>query len=601
LLRLKKNKDNNSPSGAYQLGLAKGFGKIKNDWIMSSDGEFIKEEILDKGDNAEEEGIWLETPPSVHDFFTNWFKEPLYPIQEELVTALTGVNPLIWSTDYDMAMAFWGKGSGKDRTVAKLFVYVVVKLLHMRNPQQSLDKILGGGVVGIDSAIDIINVSKDREQAQNVFFKNLKSIVAKVKNPKTGKNYFMEQGVDIREGKDVQLSSITFPHNITCYSLNSKRYAGEGLNIFYAAGDEIGASPVVQVRAQLKSIRETIDSRFPKIGKLALMSFKYDENCAMTIEFKKGLNDKRVFLSNYKTWEVNPKKSKQQFIRHYKEDPRKAIWTYECRDAKGLGFGFIAQKFIIPWNFKTENENPIVGNIHTTENILNARLKDYFYTNLQGHMCTIHIDLAKGKTYKGGDCAGLCIAHPIMIMPHIHPKSLELLKTMGVITDKDNGALKDSVERRGVYIDLMLRLVAPVGGEIQFEDIVTFIEGLISKGIQIFKVTYDGYSSVGEIQRLMNKGILAEEQSVDRTVTPYDTLKTLMYLGLVHGYYSPVIWRELYDLEKNKNGKVDHPAISWKRQEQEGMDGGSKDVSDAVAGATFTVMSDMPMDVGICW
>ena len=560
---------------------------------------FYGKELI--GDSIDDNSIWKSIPPSISEFFdlrNGWFKEPFYPIQDSFVKELIGDNPLIWDNKYDEGHAFWGKGSGKDRTIAKLMVYLVVKLLHMKCPQKGLETFIpnGIGTLGIDSPIDLANVSKDEKQAKNVFFKNLKSIVSRVINPKTGKNFFKEVGCDIREGKDLQQSAILFPYNITCHSLNSMRYAGEGMNLFVVVADEIGASPVDRIRTQLNSIRETVASRFPTIGKLLLMSFKYEENCAMSIEYRLGLKDDRILSSKSATYEVNPQKSKSTFKKFYIRDPFRAMMTYECESHVNQGSGYIVQKDVIPWAL-SKNINPVIGDLITTNNLLGIDFKSWFFSSLSGCNCSIHIDLAKGDIGIGQDSCGIAMTHPIMIVPNVHPKVLEFLKKVGIVNYNDELL----IQRKGINIDLALRIIAPSGSEIKFADIITFVKVLKQKGVNIHKCSYDGWGSVGEIQRLNSLGIVSETLSVDRDTAPYDTLKELLYLGLVKGYKNEILERELKDLIKNEKGKIDHPVVSWLRMEQEGKDKGSKDVSDGVAGSGYISIKEISLDTGICW
>ncbi len=597
----------NTTESIYKVGLQKAFGLIKSDWSEDEEGNLVKGGMRTRVNSnlIIDSEIWRIKPPSVIDFFglpdTNpkkaWFYEPLYPIQQKLVEKLFGPDCLTWSTDFDEAHCFWGKGGGKDRTIAKMLALVIVKLLCMYDPQKGLDKIVGEGTIGVDSPIDIINVSKDQMQAKVVFFKNFKSIIRRIKNPYTGRNFFEEIGVDLREGKAIQSNTVEFPHNITCHSLNSKQYAGEGLNLFYAVADEIGASPAAQVRLQLTSIRETIDSRFPKVGKLILMSFKYNYDCPMSIEFKLGRNDPRVISSRAAAWEVNPKKSKNNYLRHYKKNPERAMWTYECRDSVIKSGGYIKQKYLIPWCFNDGMmDNKLIGDIISTDSILSVKFKDGFIEGLSGRYCAIHVDLAKGKKFIGGDCAGITMSHPEEFVPRIHPKALSFLERIGFDISS-----KDTAPRKGVVVDFSLQLVAPREGEIQFADVIEFILHLRKIGIKIFKVTYDGWMSVGEVQRLLINGINADQLSVDKTTGPYDTLKDSIYMGLIRGAHNPILIRELEELIVNDKGKIDHPDTSWKRLETEGVEEGSKDVSDSAAGSIYTCIKEIPIRCGIFW
>lgn len=114
-------------------------------------------------------------------------------------------------------------------------------------------------------------------------------------------------------------------------------------------------------------------------------------------------------------------------------------------------------------------------------------------------------------------------------------------------------------------------------------------------GYNISKVTYDGFQSAESIQELVDNGIDAKIQSVDRTPAPYDTLRDLIHSDQIsfYAYASDVfktrdgksknmaIIRELLNLTKDtRTGKVDH------------ITKGSKDVADALCGALFICASE---------
>ena len=111
-------------------------------------------------------------------------------------------------------------------------------------------------------------------------------------------------------------------------------------------------------------------------------------------------------------------------------------------------------------------------------------------------------------------------------------------------------------------------------------------------GFNIGMVTYDGLQSAESIQSLIDNGIEAKIQSVDRTSAPYDTLRDLIHAGQLDFYdYNSVEYkgknrslvRELLNLSKNNvTGKVDH------------VTSGSKDVADSLAGAVFACINNTP-------
>ena len=154
-----------------------------------------------------------------------------------------------------------GKGSGKDHTSTVACAYVVYKLLCLKDPARYFGKPSG-------DAIDIINIAINAEQAKNVFFKGFKNKIEK--SP-----WFAGKYTD-------KVNSISFEKSITVYSGHSERESHEGLNLLMAVLDEIsGFSTEVGTGNEqgktadniYKAFRGTIDSRFPDLGKVVLLSF----------------------------------------------------------------------------------------------------------------------------------------------------------------------------------------------------------------------------------------------------------------------------------------------------------------------------------------
>ena len=153
-----------------------------------------------------------------------------------------------------------GKGSGKDFVSTVACAYIVYKLLCLKEPARYYGKPSG-------DAIDIINVAINAQQAKNVFFKGFKN---KIENsPWFAGKY------------NSKAESIEFEHAITVYSGHSERESHEGLNLLLAVLDEISgfASEVGTGNEQgktadniYKAFRGSVDSRFPDLGKVVLLS-----------------------------------------------------------------------------------------------------------------------------------------------------------------------------------------------------------------------------------------------------------------------------------------------------------------------------------------
>jgi len=175
----------------------------------------------------------------------------------------------------------------------------------------------------------------------------------------------------------------------------------------------------------------------------------------------------------------------------------------------------------------------------------------------------VHIDTAQNR-----DALGFAMVHS--------PGIVEVRRR-----DRDGDLF---VERMpAIYVDFMLQVKAPPGGEIVFSDIRRLFYRFLDHGFPVAMVTVDQFQSL-ELRQYIERqrGVEAKLLSVDRTTEPYKELRSAIYdRRLSMYYYRPVI-REMADLVwVGEKDKVDHP------------DGGSKDVSDALAGAVFSLVQDV--------
>lgn len=169
----------------------------------------------------------------------------------------------------------------------------------------------------------------------------------------------------------------------------------------------------------------------------------------------------------------------------------------------------------------------------------------------------IHVDLAKNR-----DCAGI---------------SMTCVSKMTVVNRLNK--LKMPVKARDYvhFVDLMLRIRAAHGSEIDFSKIREFIFFLMDTcKFKVKWISYDSYQSTDSIQTWKKEKIQAKELSLDRTPGPYRTFKSVLLEGRFDWYYYDPFFSELTTLEDHTlegGKKIDHPV------------GGSKDVSDSVCGS----------------
>lgn len=549
-----------------------------------------------------EDDIWAEKPVDIQEFCNDWLGEGLFPEQEKFSRAMLGNNSFEFNTDYDEGHALWGKGSGKDRTISKIQLYLNYKLMCLKNPQWFLREKYGCSI-GDGDAIDIVNMSINARQAQNVYFKKFKSLLKMCINPRTGKNWFAEKGVDLREGYDIQNTEVRFPHSITAHSLNSETNTGEGLNILLATIDEFGSFPFDKAFEMLDAIRDTVISRFPQVGKVCVISYKYYNNDPMDTVYKKEKDNPRVFSSKKATYEVNLNITREKLASQYARNPEKAKMTYECEGGEKEG-GYVSKKYMLSYMFTPSYVNPFKGDMLSIDaSLLNSlSMKQEFLQQAMdgsGRMYAIHVDLATGKKDLKNDCAGLAMTHVEPMFPKIDEKLKKDLYSEGIVVDFLSQDSDLAVTRKGIIVDLAIQLTAKIGTEIQFSDVRKFILKLKQLGFNIAYVTFDGWESRDSIQILNEQGIRTEKFSVDKNNESYDTWKELMYQQLIKTYPNTIAQREAMELIIGDNGKVDHPVESWDRYMSENIETGSKDVMDAIVGSTKMAYDNFSLGAGV--
>ena len=125
---------------------------------------------------------------------------------------------------------------------------------------------------------------------------------------------------------------------------------------------------------------------------------------------------------------------------------------------------------------------------------------------------------------------------------------------------------------------------APKGYQISFAKNREFIYWLKKAGFSIKGITTDTYQNAALGQDLLSKGYPYSVLSVDRVnrdgvCEPYAYLRNTIYEERIEMYDSQLLTEELLGLERDGNtGKIDHP---------DGGRSGSKDASDALAGAVY--------------
>jgi hypothetical protein len=468
-----------------------------------------------------------------------------------------------------------GKGSGKDFTSTVACSYIVYKLLCLKDPARYFGKPSG-------DAIDIINVAINAQQAKNVFFKGFKSKI--------------ERSPWFAGKFNAKAESIEFDHSITVYSGHSERESHEGLNLLLAVLDEISgfAQEIGTGNDQgktadniYKAFRASVDSRFPDLGKVALLSFprypgdfisqRYDDVIAekdviqkthkfimnedlpesaegnyLEIEWEEdeivSYKYPGVFALKRPTWVVNPTRKIDDFKTSFFTDLGDAMQRFACVPT------FASDAF-----FKQQDKvracmtirNPIDSSKRFDETFVPDPTKKYY----------VHADLAQ----KHDKCA-VAIAH--------------VEKWVSVQVMKDYEQVVPMV-----VVDAVVYWEPKVEGPVNLSEVKQWIQNLRRQGFDIGMVSFDRWQSFDIQNELKSVGIRTETVSVAKK--HYEDMAMLIYEERLAMPAIELLFQELTELKIMKNSRVDHPRKL------------SKDLADAVCGAVFGAISHTPKNLNL--
>jgi hypothetical protein len=463
-----------------------------------------------------------------------------------------------------------GKGSGKDFVSTVACAYIVYKLLCLKDPARYFGKPTG-------DAIDLINVAINAQQAKNVFFKGFKTKIEK--SPWFAGKY------------NAKADSVEFDKSITVYSGHSERESHEGLNLLLAVLDEISgfASEVGTGNEQgktaeniYKAFRGSVDSRFPDLGKVVLLSFpryqgdfiskRYED----VIAEKETIEKKHIFIMNedlphedasnrfeiswdedniisYKvpkilalkrpTWEVNPTRKIDDFKLAFYTDLGDAMMRFACTPTFASD-AFFKQKEKLEKCMNTRN--PLDSFRRFDQGFKPDPEKTYY----------IHADLAQ----KHDKCA-VAIAH------------VDKWVNIQVIKDYEQVAPI-------VVVDAVAWWEPRAEGPVNLSEVKQWIINLRREGFNIGMVSFDRWQSFDIQNELQAVGIKTETVSVAKK--HYEDLAMMIYEERVAIPMIPILLEEMSELKIMKGNRVDHPRKK------------SKDLADAVCGAVFGAISHTP-------
>jgi len=431
---------------------------------------------------------------------------------------------------YTEAVFCEGIGAGKSYKSSVIIAYMVYRVLCLRNPQEDLNLAKG-------SNICFINMSVRAEQSRKVVFGEIKG---RIDNSPWFQKYFPSDPY-IR-------SELRFAKGVIIFPGNSQETFPLGFNVFGGVMDEAAFYTTTKDRDvaedMFNSLYSRIKNRFGDRGLLVMISSPRYVDDFIEKKMIEAQTNKKIFSRRKMLWDSKPP---------------------SCFSGEWIDF----EEYKIPIEFEIESKrNPEVFK------------RDYMAIP----------SLALEPYFKQWDLIEKCIdeklEHPVDEKGNFKPWFRGKDKVWYFI-HVDLSVKRDSTgiamchhEGEIVIVDFMLRIKPPIGGEIQFSDVRDMILDLNARGFYLALVTYDGWQSVDSIQILQNHFINCETLSVDRDTRAYDTLKERIYEGKLKYYKYEPFFQELKRLELVDGKKIDHPP------------NGSKDVTDAVAGAVLMTAED---------
>ena len=464
---------------------------------------------------------------------------PLSPRQIMVADYMFGDEPKkMFHNSRNIAALCWGKGAGKDTISVLMTCYIVYVLLCMKNPQQFL------GLANHDS-IDLINVAAAKEQAQQVFFQNIKTRVTHWAWLRgqwdiqiSGRFFSSSQKEDLQEAENkvtITSDAIIFPNNIRAFSGSSEAETLEGKNILCFILDEVDAfksdSQIRSAEKIYRTLRTSAVSRFGTKFKGFAISYPRSKDgfiMKMYESTKKFLN---MYGDRAFTWEVKPRamfmaqtfefegiQIPMDFYEEFRLDPIGAKRAYLCQPPTA------ETPFMEDWDgieaAVPRDKTPLFEFRDIIEDgLFRKKMTKTPYMADRSVQYVLMADLGQIK-----DSASLTLMHRELDKIYVD-------FTTAWVPDKENG----------IKVDL-----------VNMEEIILAIREYVS----VDGFYADQWQSRLMIAKMRQLGVKSDIITLD--FSDYKTFKTLLYSGNIKLIRHARLLDEIKNLQMYNGRKVDH-------------------------------------------
>lgn len=566
----------------------------------------ILEEIRDTGDSKTYNDIWLadfkEVPVTIDEFICNPYYlgatnnngNMVYPFWRNMLSELFA-DP----NKYNEVLLSGATRIGKTSTAVTIMAYMLYKLMLYRDPYSYFQK-----KVTTKFTIAFANITKDL--AMGVAFHEFNSTLKK--SP-----WFQQHGTFTRSDQN----PVYIPEDDSIDIIPASDAAHIlGLPVWAVMMDETnfakaGVKDINIAKQHMKNMYDTANARISGTfriggevyGKLIASSSKNTDSDFLSDHIETQLNagNTHLYLVDEPQWKILPpsmfsknifhftvgdrykkgfvineqdddEEHRQEYIRQgYKviEAPAElrrnflADYDIALRDIAGISvvgaMGFITQEQVTP-NLSQTRHNPFYEDelVIGTQDALT--IEEFFHVDvvpqqLKSRIMNIHLDLAEVNDRIGMD--GVCV------------------DGNKIITDFD-GRKIDMPFLRELF---SVGIKAPTGDRMSFQKVVNFLIWLRKQGFTIGTISTDQYQSSYMREILEAQGFHTDKISVDTSDEPYVGLKNILNDQRIELVRNDIRDTELVKLQRVHN-KIDHP------------NKGSKDLSDALAGACYTLTKE---------